>query len=114
MWRPRLWAVLDTARSPSIFKLIDRSTASRWALFPDAESQGLERDCPYLVAIHEDEDLLKTVLRRGWGESSCVASSWVDSEPRLRLRGARVNCNLLRASESTCIYKCMQYLIRIL
>ena len=68
---PRLdvWAVLDGARDPNIWWMVDRSSLQHACLYAGSLSTQLERAAPYLVQLEFDEAQTIRLLNRGWGQS---------------------------------------------
>ena len=67
--RPNIWAVLDCARDPQMWWMIDKLSLLRECLYSGSISTQLERAAPYLVQLEFDEPQTMRLLDRGWGRS---------------------------------------------
>jgi hypothetical protein len=64
-----LYAVLDTARDPTIYPLLLRSGGYYLCLYSGATARKLEAVAPYLVHLPPHSELLRDILDRGWSNS---------------------------------------------
>jgi hypothetical protein len=62
------FAILDAARSTSVFPAIEALAARRSSLLAETIAPELERASPFLVDIGPGDPLLETVLGEGWGD----------------------------------------------
>ena len=67
--RPDIWAVLDCARDPQMWWMIDKSSLLHECLYAGTLSLQLERAAPYLVQLEFDDERTIRLLDRGWGNN---------------------------------------------
>jgi hypothetical protein len=67
--RRNIWAVLDGARDPQVWWMIDKSSLFHECLYAGALSTQLERAAPHLVQLEFDDSQTMRLLNRAWGRS---------------------------------------------
>lgn len=67
-----LYAIVDGARSPSLVRLIARSTLAHACLYDGPLSRARRESAPHLVALHPHAPAAHALLERGWGRSALV------------------------------------------
>ena len=82
--RMDVWAVLDGARDPQIWWMVEKSSLLHSSLYAGALSPQLERAAPYLVQLECDDPQTVRVLNRGWGSSWGILLRTGMSMQRLR------------------------------
>ena len=65
----RIYAVLDCARSPSIYDLVARSYREKSCLFAGNLPPELERAAPFLLELQPGDSLTDEILLRGWQDA---------------------------------------------
>jgi len=64
-----IWAVVDCARDPQLWWMLNNSSFLRECLYSGTLSQQLERAAPYLVQLEFDDPGTIKLLNRVWGRS---------------------------------------------
>lgn len=65
----RIYAILDCARHPSIYDLLDRSYREKSCLFAGKLEPELERAAPFLLEMQPSDSVTDQILLRGWNEA---------------------------------------------
>lgn len=65
----RVYAVLDCARSPIIYDLLQRSYREKSCLFAGTLDADLERAAPHLVELHPGDSVTEQILLQGWEDA---------------------------------------------
>jgi hypothetical protein len=83
--RPDVWAILDGARHPNVYRAILSSHNISSCLYAGDISDALERCAPHLVQLdYEDTRLTKRLLESAWDDNWGVFLRCDISMPRLR------------------------------
>jgi len=64
-----LYAVLDTARDPTMYSLLLTSGAYYWCLYAGNSALTMESVAPYLVYLPPGSEFLTTIINKGWSKS---------------------------------------------
>lgn len=79
LWQPRpgdvplnVYAIVDAARSESIYPKIMRSKAKKACLHRGKKAEELAWVAPYLVQLEREDDFTQWLCDDGWGNSQCI------------------------------------------
>jgi hypothetical protein len=65
----RLYALLDAARHDDVLTLLYGFSPEMRSLYEGESEARLGKSGPYLVSLSSQDDLLKALLRKGWGQA---------------------------------------------
>ena len=66
---PTVYAILDCARDRRIEPLINNSKNEHICLYSGSLSHELKRSAPHLVKLNKSDNLTKSIINLGWGNS---------------------------------------------
>jgi hypothetical protein len=64
-----LYTILDAARDPAIYLLVQGCQEEKQSLFEGPKGERLALAAPYLVRLPSGSPILRTLVERGWGKS---------------------------------------------
>jgi hypothetical protein len=79
--QPSVWAVLDCARDPAVYRALIESRLEFRCLYSGRLPAELERAAPQLVELLPDHRLVHRLLTEGWGRSWGVFIKIADPSP---------------------------------
>lgn len=79
-----LYAVVDSARDPTILRLLHDSGEPFECLYTGETGHAMREVAPYLVELSPGGSLLSQLVRRGWGHSWCVFCTSQENIYRVR------------------------------